>query len=255
MAFLIALAGKGGTGKTTIAALAVRYIMEKKKMPVLAVDADSNSCLNEALGVDVQATIGRLREESLQLIRSGSERPGGMSMEQIFDYQVQQSLVESKGFDLIVMGRPEGPGCYCAANNIIKKYTDKLSEAYPYVVIDNEAGMEHLSRRTTHRVNLLLIVSDPSVRGIQTAIRINSLVDELQLDIDRRVLIINRVGNDRVGGLKNLAEKAGLDLAGIVPRDEDISRTDLEGKPVFELAESSEAVRAVFKTLDGLNIP
>ena len=127
MAFVIALAGKGGTGKTTVAGLTVRYLVEKRKKPVLAVDADSNSCLNEALGVDVHATIGKLREESLQLIRNGTERPGGMSMEQIFDYQVQQSLVESKGFDLMVMGRPEGPGCYCAANNIIRKYTDNLS--------------------------------------------------------------------------------------------------------------------------------
>jgi len=255
MAFVIALAGKGGTGKTTIAALAVRYIMEKKRMPVLAVDADSNSCLNEALGVDVHATIGRLREESLQLIRSGSERPGGMSMEQIFDYQVQQSLVEAKGFDLIVMGRPEGPGCYCAANNIIKKYTDKLSSAYPYVVIDNEAGMEHLSRRTTHRVNLLLIVSDPTVRGIQTGIRINGLVDELQLEADKRVLVINRVDDNEGRDLKNLAEAAGLNVAGIVPRDEEITRVDLQGKPVFRLPESSGALKALFRIFDGLNIP
>jgi CO dehydrogenase maturation factor len=255
MAFLIALAGKGGTGKTTIAALAVRYIMEKKKMPVLAVDADSNSSLNEALGVDVHATIGRLREESLQLIRSGSERPGGMSMEQIFDYQVQQSLVESKGFDLLVMGRPEGPGCYCAANNIIKKYTDKLSAAYPYVVIDNEAGMEHLSRRTTHKINLLLIVSDAAVRGIQTGIRISSLVDELELEIDKRVLIINRVDSDNGSGLKNIAEEAGLSVAGFIPLDEKISRIDLEGKPVFELPDNSKALTAIFNILDRLNVP
>ncbi|MFN3480737.1 MAG: carbon monoxide dehydrogenase, partial [Thermodesulfovibrionales bacterium] len=165
MAYIIALAGKGGTGKTSIAALTIRYLIEQRRGPVLAVDADSNSCLNEALGVEVHATIGSLREESLQVVRSGADRPGGMSMEQLFDYQVQQSLIESEGFDLLVMGRPEGPGCYCAANNIIRKYTDKLSETYPYVVIDNEAGMEHLSRRTTHRVNLLLIVSDSTVKG------------------------------------------------------------------------------------------
>ncbi|HDO21476.1 MAG TPA: carbon monoxide dehydrogenase, partial [Nitrospirae bacterium] len=120
MAFTIAFAGKGGTGKTSIAGLTIRYLIEKKQKPVLAVDADSNVCLNEALGVEVHATIGGLREESLNTIRSGAERPGGMSMEQLFDYQVQQSIVESKGFDLIVMGRPEGPGCYCAANNIIR---------------------------------------------------------------------------------------------------------------------------------------
>ncbi|OGW43728.1 MAG: carbon monoxide dehydrogenase [Nitrospirae bacterium RBG_13_41_22] len=255
MAFVIALAGKGGTGKTTIAGLTVRYIIARKKMPVLAVDADSNSCLNEALGVDVHATIGKLREESLQTIRSGADRPGGMSMEQIFDYQVQQSLIESKGFDLMVMGRSEGPGCYCAANNIIRKYTDKLSETYPYVVIDNEAGMEHLSRRTTHKVNLLLIVSDPSVRGIQTAKRINGLIDELQLEIDRRVVIINRVSGTEGADLKNLAEEAGLQVVGFIPQDEEIFTFDLQGKPIFQLPDNSMAVKGLFSILDSLGIP
>jgi len=255
MAFVIALAGKGGTGKTTIAGLTIRYIIEKKKRPVLAVDADSNNCLNEVLGIDVHATIGKLREESLQTIRSGAERPGGMSMEQIFDYQVQQSIIESKGFDLMVMGRPEGPGCYCAANNIIRKYTDKLSETYLYVVIDNEAGMEHLSRRTTHKVDLLLIVSDPAVRGIQTAKRINGLVEELQLEINRRVVIINRISGNEGADLKNLAEESGLQVAGLVPQDEAIFNLDLQGKPIFQLPDDSKAVKAVFSILDSLNIP
>lgn len=255
MAFIIALAGKGGTGKTTIAGLTVHYIIEKKKNPVLAVDADSNSCLNEVLGVDVHATIGKLREESLQIIRSGAERPGGMSMEQIFDYQVQQSIIESNGFDLIVMGRPEGPGCYCAANNIVRKYTDKLSDTYQYVVIDNEAGMEHLSRRTTSKVNLLLIISDPSIRGIRTAKRINSLVDELQLEIDKRVVIINRISGDKGDELKNLAEDYGLMVAGIIPQDDSIFNLDLQGKPIFQLPDDSKAVKAVFSILDSLNIP
>jgi CO dehydrogenase maturation factor len=255
MAYVIALAGKGGTGKTTVAALTIRYIIEKKKRPVLAVDADSNNCLNEALGVDVHATIGRLREESLDIIRSGAERPGGMSMEQIFDYQVQHSLIESKGFDLMVMGRPEGPGCYCAANNIIRKYTDKLSETYPYVVIDNEAGMEHLSRRTTHKVNVLLIISDPTLRGIRTAKRINRLVDELQLDIESRVVIINRVHSDEGDELKKLAAGHGLQLSGIIPQDEEIFNLDLQGEPVFHLSDNSKAVKAVFIILDSLQIP
>jgi len=255
MAFVIALAGKGGTGKTTIAGLTIRYIIEKKKRPILAVDADSNNCLNEVLGIDVHATIGKLREESLQTIRSGAERPGGMSMEQIFDYQVQQSIIESKGFDLMVMGRPEGPGCYCAANNIIRKYTDKLSETYLYVVIDNEAGMEHLSRRTTHKVDLLLIVSDPAVRGIQTAKRINGLVEELQLEINRRVVIINRISGNEGADLKNLAEEFGLQVAGLVPQDEAIFNLDLQGKPIFQLPDDSKAVKAVFSILDSLNIP
>lgn len=255
MAFVIALAGKGGTGKTTIAGLAIRYIVEKKRKPVLAVDADSNNCLNEALGVDVHATIGALREESLEVIRSGGERPGGMSMEQLFDYQVQQSLIESKGFDLMVMGRPEGPGCYCAANNIIRKYTDKLSGSYPYVVIDNEAGMEHLSRRTTHKVDLLLIVSDPTVKGIQTAKRIDDLVDDLQLEIDMRRVIINRVSANEGNELKARAEKDGLQVAGIVPQDPKISMFDLEGEPIFRLPDDSISVAALFGILDSLSIP
>ena len=255
MAFVLAFSGKGGTGKTTLAGLTIRYIIEKKKLPVLAVDADSNNCLNEVLGVDVHATIGNLREDSITLIKSGAERPGGMSMEQIFDYQVQQSLVESKGFDLMVMGRPEGPGCYCAANNIIRKYTDHLSGNYPYVVIDNEAGMEHLSRRTTHKVNILLIISDPTVRGIHTAKRIDNLVDELHLEIDKRVVVINRAAHNDSPELKKRAEEEGLPLAGIIPLDAAITAFDLQGKPVFHLSNHAEAIQALFNILDVLNIP
>lgn len=255
MAYIIALAGKGGTGKTSIAALTIRYLTEKRRGPVLAVDADSNCCLNEALGVEVHATIGSLREESLQVVRGGGDRPGGMSMEQLFDYQVQQSIIESKGFDLIVMGRPEGPGCYCAANNIIRKYTDKLSETYPYVVIDNEAGMEHLSRRTTHRVNLLLVVSDSTVKGIQTAKRINNLVDELNLDIEERRLIINRVPGNNEGQLRSLASEYGLVVAGSIPQDDIIFEYDLKGIPLFRLPEESSALRSLYRILDSLNIP
>lgn len=254
MAYVIALAGKGGTGKTSIAGLTVRYLLEKKKKPVLAVDADSNSCLHEALGVEVHATIGHLREESLQAIRSGGERPGGMSMEQLFDYQVQQSVIEAKGFDLMVMGRPEGPGCYCAANNIIRKYTDKLSETYSYVVIDNEAGMEHLSRRTTHKVDLLLIVSDPTVRGIKTARRIAGLVKELDLDIEKYALVINRISGEEGTELAELAAELGLEVAGMVPQDIMVFQNDLQGRAIIELPEDSPAVRAVYAVLDKFGI-
>ena len=254
MAFVIAFAGKGGTGKTTIAALTVRYLSETKKKPVLAVDADSNSCLNEALGVPVHATIGKLREESLETVRSGAERPGGMSMEQLFDYQVQQSLIESRGFDLMVMGRPEGPGCYCAANNIIRKYTDKLSDKYTYVVLDNEAGMEHLSRRTTHKVDLLLIISDPTIKGVKTAQRINDLVDELALDVNRRELIINRVSDDHLSQLKTAVPDLPFENIFNVPNDETIFHLDLEGKPVFELPHDSPAVQRVYQILNSCDI-
>jgi CO dehydrogenase maturation factor len=254
MAYVIAFAGKGGTGKTSVAALTVKYLMEKRKGPVLAVDADSNSCLNEALGVDVHATIGRLREESLQTIRSGTERPGGMSMEQLFDYQVQQSVIESKGFDLMVMGRPEGPGCYCAANNIIRKYTDKLSETYSYVVIDNEAGMEHLSRRTTHKVDLLMIISDPTVRGIRTAHRIEGLVKELDLDVGRHALVINRVSGGEGQELSGFAGELGIEVAGLVPQDRNIFQYDLQGKAIVGLPADSPAVAAVYGILDEFQI-
>jgi CO dehydrogenase maturation factor len=234
--------------------MVIRYIIDRKRKPVLAVDADANSCLNEALGLDIHATIGSLREESLNTIRSGSEMPGGMSMEQLFDYQIQQSIIESKGFDLIVMGRPEGAGCYCAANNIIRKYTDKLSETYPYVVIDNEAGMEHLSRRTTHKVEVLLIISDSSIRGIQTAKRINDLVDELKLEIGKRVFIINRVWGNKVEELKNLAGQIGVNVVGLIPHDENVLRLDLKGKSIFHLPDESKAIKAVYSMLDSVGI-
>ncbi|MFN3740819.1 MAG: AAA family ATPase [Thermodesulfovibrionales bacterium] len=251
MSFIIAFAGKGGTGKTTLSALTIRFLMEKRRGPVLAVDADSNSCLNEALGVQVHATVGRLREESLQTIRGGEERPGGMSMEQLFDYKIQQSLIEAKGFDLLVMGRPEGPGCYCAANNIIRKYTDRLSEHYPYVVIDNEAGMEHLSRRTTHNVDILFIVSDATKKGILTARRINELVDELKLEVKQRYLIINRVQED-LSSLINLAKEYGLNIAGWLSDDPVIGEYDLKGIPVMQLPEGSRLLRDFYDILNSL---
>lgn len=264
MAYVIAFSGKGGTGKTTLAALTIRYLIEKIQKPVLAVDADSNSCLNEALGIPVHATIGQLREESLVTVRSGAERPGGMSMEQLFDYQVQQAIIEAKGFDLLIMGRPEGPGCYCAANNIIRKYTDKLSEKYPYVVIDNEAGMEHLSRRTTHKVNLMLVISDPTQKGVHTAKRINNLIDELSLEVDRRVLIINRTSdtpleNNKVlmgfTKLKGVVRELNFEVVSSVPADEKVFQLALEGKPIFELSPDSKIVTSVFELLDSLEIP
>ncbi|HTZ16935.1 MAG TPA: carbon monoxide dehydrogenase [Dissulfurispiraceae bacterium] len=255
MAYTIAFAGKGGTGKTSLAGLTVKYLASKRHGPILGVDADSNSCLNEALGVEVHTTVGRLREESLDTVRSGSDRPGGMSMEQLFDYEVHQSVIEAKGFDLIVMGRPEGAGCYCAANNIIRKYSDKLSETYPYVVIDNEAGMEHLSRRTTHKVNLLIIVSDPTMKGILTAKRIHDLIGELKLEVDKSILIINRVIDGDVSDLKETAEKAGIIVAGFVPQDEMIAQFDMQGVPVFQLPEDASSVKALFGILDSYRIP
>jgi CO dehydrogenase maturation factor len=153
------------------------------------------------------------------------------------------------------MGRPEGPGCYCAANNIIRKYTDKLSETYPYVVIDNEAGMEHLSRRTTHKIDLLIIVSDPTMKGILTARRINELIDEIKLDVVKRAVIINRVVGSDSAVLRETAEKVGVSLTGLVPQDEMIAQFDLQGNPVFALPEDADSVKALYGILDVCHIP
>ena len=219
----------------------------------MAVDADANANLNDVLGVKVHATIGRLRETSLEAIKSTAPRPGGMSMEQLFDYQIQQALIEANGFDLLVMGRPEGSGCYCAANNIIRKYMDKLADAYPFTVMDNEAGLEHLSRRTTQDTDLLLIISDSSVRGIMTAGRIGELVKELNLNVKRSVLIVNRAqGHDSDGTLQKVIDQQGVEFAGFVPADEVIFEYDLNGKPLIQLPSDSKALNSFYGILDKL---
>ncbi len=252
-AFTIAVAGKGGTGKTTLTGLIIRYLIERRKGPILAVDADANSNLNEVLGVECGETIGHVREEAAD---TADSRPHGMSLYEYLDMRVQQAMIESKGFDLLVMGRPEGPGCYCAANNAIQKYTDHLMDSYPYIVTDNEAGLEHLSRRTSQDTDLLLIISDPSARGILTAGRVNGIVDELGLKVGRRALIVNRVnGNGLPEELKEAVAKQGLFLAGTVPADEMVTSYDMQGKPLVKLPEESRAVSALYKILDGLEIP
>ena len=254
MGFVIAVAGKGGTGKTSLCGLTIRYLTERKKGAVLAVDADANANLHDVLGVRVHATVGRLRETSLEAVKSTAPRPGGMSMEQLFDYQIQQALIESRGFDLLVMGRPEGAGCYCAANNIIRKYMDKLADTYPFTVMDNEAGLEHLSRRTTQDTDLLLIISDSSVRGVVTAGRIAGLVKELNLNVKRSVLIVNRVqdGTSEDKSLLQAISQQGVEFAGFVPADDLIFEYDLNGKPLVQLPADSKALKSFFTIMDKL---
>ena len=254
MGFTIAVAGKGGTGKTSLCGLTIRYLTEKKSGAVLAVDADANANLHDVLGVKVHATVGAMRETSLEAVKSTAPRPGGMSMEQLFDYQIQQSLVEAKGFDLLVMGRPEGAGCYCAANNIIRKYMDKLADAYAFTVMDNEAGLEHLSRRTTQDTDLLLIISDSSVRGIMTAGRIGELVRELKLNVKRVALIVNRVqdGMSEDATLLSTIGQQNMEFAGFVPADDLIFEYDLNGKPLVQLPPDSKALTGFFGILDRL---
>ncbi|MDH4140456.1 MAG: AAA family ATPase [Coriobacteriia bacterium] len=244
MAFTIALAGKGGTGKTTMAALIVRALRELGARSVLAVDADPNSTLHEALGVEVERSVGEITEE---MMKSTQATPGGMSKDAWLELNVHRYVVETSEFDLLSMGRPEGPGCYCYANNLVRGCIDDLSRSYEYVVMDNEAGLEHLSRRTTRDVNALLIVSDPSVRGVRTAGRLNELADELDIGIDSRYIVVNRVDEPLDPMLARAIEECGLPLLGTVPPDEGIIRCDLEGLGLLDLPEDSPALVAARK--------
>jgi len=240
----IGLAGKGGTGKTTVAGLLIKYLVGKGKVPVLAVDADSNSNLNEVLGLEVEETLGEAREEMKKGVATG------MTKDVFMEMKLEQAVVEAKGFDLIVMGRPEGPGCYCAANTLLTNYLDRLMKNYAYVVMDNEAGMEHISRLTTNDVNLLLIVSDPTRRGIQAAARIHELTRELGLKIDRKVLVVNQAKGSQLEGIEKAVQEFNLELTGVIPENEEIRGFDLAGKPTTQLNEENEAVRAAFQIFE-----
>jgi len=244
LSFTIAVSGKGGTGKTTLAGMIIRFLLDKGKGPILAVDADSNSNLNEVLGVKVRSTIGDAREMMKKDV------PVGMTKDIWFELKVQESLTETKGFDLIAMGRPEGPGCYCAANTLARKCLDLLTGNYQYIVIDNEAGMEHFSRLTTRDVDLLFIVSDSSQRGILTASRIRDLIHELDLRIVREILVINRVQGNPDPQIYEEVKKQNLELGGILPVDEEVYRYDSEGKPTFQLPLESKAVQSARKIFE-----
>lgn len=249
MAYVIAVAGKGGTGKTTLAGLMIDYLIKKGRTPILAVDADPNSNLNEVLGVEVDTTIGELRE--IVNDKDTQDFPGGMSRADYINYSLQQAVVEGDGFDMLVMGRPEGIGCYCYANGMLREATDKMANSYKYMFIDNEAGLEHLSRGTTKKVDVLFAVSECSKRGIEAAARVRDLVDELKLDVKKVYLIVNRVPEDGLREeIKAEIKKRGLDLAGIVPLDQMIYDYDNKGIPLVKIPESSPAIAALRKIAD-----
>lgn len=247
MSFIIAMAGKGGTGKTTLAALLLRYLVEQGKTPILAVDADANSNLNEVLGLELHHTVGEAREE----MKKGGDMVG-MTKDQLIEMRINQCLVEADGFDLISMGQPEGPGCYCAANNLVAHFMEVLGKNYPYILMDNEAGMEHMSRLTTKNVDLLLMVSDPSWRGIQAARRLKDLAKQLKIVVGRAVLVVNRAAN----GLSERAQAEigaqGLDLAGLIPQDPLVAEFDSQGRPTYNLPEDSAALQATYAILSKL---
>ena len=240
------MAGKGGTGKTTLAGLLVRFLKEHEKTPILAVDADANSNLNEVLGLELYETLGEAREMMKKDV------PVGMTKDMWMEMKVEQALVESNGFDLIAMGRPEGPGCYCAANNLLSTFIERLMRNYPYLVVDNEAGMEHFSRLTTKSIDLLLVVSDSSRRGILSARRIYDLVDELGIRVERKYLLVNQYRDTRQTLVAKETEIFGSDSVSTIPEDDLIYQFDMEGKPTVELPPDSVALQAaneVFRKL------
>ena len=245
MQYTIALAGKGGTGKTTMAGLLIKYLVKKNRTPILAVDADCNSNLNEVLGLEIKDTLGNAREE----MKKGVV-PGGMTKDIFMEMKLEESLVEAPGFDLIVMGQPEGAGCYCAANTLLAGFMDRLAGNYPFIVMDNEAGMEHISRLTTKNVDILLIVTDPSRRGLQAAVRIDDLARKLNIGVGKSYVVINQVKESPSEMALQMIKEGGLELAGTVPEDRTIYDFDFEGRPTIEMPENSVSVQAAFAIFD-----
>jgi CO dehydrogenase maturation factor len=244
------VAGKGGVGKTTLAALLVRSLVESGVKPVLAVDADPNSCLADALGVEAGTVLADIREKSASA--EGSPASGVGRVRAVED-EIQRAIVEADGFDLVTMGRPEGPRCYCYVNTLLRKSLDTLARSYEAVVIDNEAGMEHLSRRTTSGIDVLVAVMDPNVPALRAARRIIALSRELPVKIARRAVLVNRVGPEGVPpGMTKEIEGLSVERLPDVPQDEAVERAGAEGRDVFGLAADAAAVEAIGRVAEAL---
>ena len=253
MTTTIALAGKGGVGKTTIAALIIKYLSQTRNEAILAIDADPSSNLNMVLGLDLEWTVGDIREDMLTQVKSSlnssgaamGSLPGGISKREYLDYQIRSSVSEGNHFDLIAMGRSEGPGCYCAVNHNLREVVDSISKHYRYVVIDNEAGMEHLSRRTTRDVDHLLIVSDPTQRGLVAASRIASFRKDMDIQIKTSYLILNRLLGPMPPELKENIDKMEIPFIGAVPAGNELTTFEFSGKPLVELEDDSPIFKEV----------
>jgi CO dehydrogenase maturation factor len=248
----IAVAGKGGTGKTTVASMIIRYLVEHGRGTILAIDADPSSNLHSVLGLDLEMTIGDIREDMLDEVQvsatGASAMPGGMSKQDYLDYQVRMALVEGESVDLLAMGRPEGQGCYCAANHMLRTVMDRLGESYDYVVMDNEAGMEHISRRTTRNVDHLILVTDPTHRGVTAARRIVEMVPGLEVNIKQLYLVVNRLpGGQMVPALAAAVDEVGVNVIGTVPSDPLMAEFEFSGRPLVELPGDAQVVRAVYE--------
>jgi len=242
MSYTIAVAGKGGTGKTTVASLIIRDLVRRGIGPVLAVDADPNSNLAEAFGVNVAHTIGGIMHEFLE---KKIDIPVGMTKESYLEVKLNAALEEGRGVDFLTLGRKHGPGCYCYPNLLLKNFVEKLSGNYRYVVIDNEAGMEHLSRRNVETVDLFILVSDHTVRGLRAAKRINELADDLNIRIVDRLLIVNRFREENGALLAPAVAQTGIAKVRAIPDDPEVLRSDVERTPVTAMPDDAPAVRAV----------
>jgi CO dehydrogenase maturation factor len=260
MTITIALAGKGGVGKTTIAGMVIKYLVQNKPGPILAIDADPSSNLNMVLGLDLDWTVGDIREDMLAQVKSSlvvggaamGSLPGGISKHDYLDHQIRASLAEGEAFDLIAMGRSEGTGCYCAVNHNLREVIDSISKNYRYIVIDNEAGMEHLSRRTTRDVQHLIIVSDPTQRGIVAAERIAGFRNELDIRIEHAYLVINRLQGSLPPALKVEIDKLDIPLLGTIAGDDELSNFEFSGRPLVELGNDSPVYQSIAEMMESI---
>jgi CO dehydrogenase maturation factor len=256
MTYSIAVAGKGGTGKTTVCGLLLDYLAGAGKGPVLAVDADANSNLNEVLGVERPVTLGEIREEIARAeLAEKSPIPPGMTKQEYADFRFGSALAEEDHFDMLVMGRTQGKGCYCYVNDVLREQVKKYYQNYKYLVVDNEAGLEHISRGILPPVNLILLVSDCSRRGIQAAGRIAEMIGELDLKTDRIALVVNRApGGELDGGIQEEIAARGLSLLGVLPQDGLVYTYDAEGKPLVTLPEESPVKKALGELIKKLEL-
>ena len=249
----IAVAGKGGVGKTTTCGMIIDYLCNKKQGPILVVDADANSNLNEVLGVEVDTTLGDIREEMARAEMRGDVIPTGMTKADYAEFKFNSALIEEDDFDMLVMGRTQGKGCYCYVNGVLKTQVDKYAKNYRYLVMDNEAGLEHVARGTLPHVDTMLLVSDCSRRGVQAVARLAEMIREMELKPAQMGVIINRApGGVLDDGVRAEVEKYGLTLFGVLPQDEAVYRCDCDGKPSARLPENNPvkvALRGVMQSL------
>jgi len=243
---IIAVSGKGGTGKTVVSSLLVK-ILSGKGFDILAVDADPDANFSDALGVRAEKTIGSVREN---ILKNRDKLPPTQSWRSKLEYDVMEATVETDKFDVLVMGRPEGQGCYCPVNHVLREIIDTIAKNYDYVIIDAEAGLEHLSRRTTQDVDIMLVVTDPSKRGITTAQRIKELSEHLEINFKGLFLVANRTSPENEEKIREYAKEIGLEVLGFIPEDENVSKYDFEGRPLMQL--NSKALSAVEKIVEKL---